>query len=147
MNQSLIEFDKMVLNREATWWEMTLPSGDVTFGSAKVEMLGFKEQDFKVYQDFTSLLPSEDYKKAMKAMRDHLSGRKEVYETVYRIKTKSGDYIKFYDCGKIVKKEGGDITLMGLVFKISDQKQVKELKKMIFEGEESLLDLVGRAAK
>jgi PAS domain-containing protein len=46
-------------------------------------------------------LHTDDYTKIMDAMCDHLSGKVDVYEVEYRIRTKDGEYKWYYDCGKI----------------------------------------------
>ena len=145
-NSSLAKFDKAVLAKKATWWQMDLPSGDVIFGSAKSEMLGYPQSDFKHYQDFTKLLHHDDYNQAMTAMKNHLNGKNKFYDTIYRIKAKNGNYIKFYDCGQIIKKDKENITVMGFVWKIEDGKnieaQVAEIKKIILDGNPSMIDLI-----
>lgn len=116
------------------------------FGESKTNMLGFDEKDFKNFKDFTTLLHPDDYEKAMQDMRDHLEGKKDFYETDYRIKHKDGHYLHFYDCGQIVKKEGDNITVAGFVMKIDDSKKVqdvmKNFKELILKGEPSMVDLI-----
>ncbi|NCD00810.1 PAS domain S-box protein [bacterium] len=147
-NFNLKSFDRAVLEGKATWWEMELPSGSVSFGESKTNMLGYDEKDFNNYKDFTSIVHPEDHEKIMQDMRDHLSGEKELYETNYRIKTKGGEYIRFYDCGKIVSKEDGKITLMGFVWRIEDlsnsKEEIKKFKDIILKGNPSVIDLVNK---
>lgn len=141
-NNKLEKFDRLVLAGKASWWQMNLPSGNVFFGDAKAEMLGYPESRFKKYTDFTDLVHPDDRETAMQAMRDHLDGKKEVYEVAYRIQHKNGDYIKFYDCGKITKKEGENITVMGFVIKIDNEKELEEIqsfKELILKGPESVI--------
>ena len=134
----LQKFEQAVFEGKATWWQMDLPSGDVIFG--------YPESNFKHYRDFTNLLHKQDYDKTMNAMRDHMAGKKKFYETVYRIRHKDGEYIKFYDCGQIVKKEGNNITVVGFVWKVQDDENIeaemKEFKDMIAHGDPSMIDLV-----
>jgi|GEM_PF-816238 len=132
------EFDKAVLNETATWWQMSLPSGEVLFGTAKAKMLGFPDDMFKTYHDFVELVHPEDKEKTMQAMKDHLEGRSKIYEAVYRIKNKNGEYLKFYDCGQIIRKEGDQVTVMGFVLKVADDadafQQMKKFKELILGG-------------
>jgi PAS domain S-box-containing protein len=142
------KFNRAVLNETATWWQMELPSGAVIFGVAKAKMLGYPDTMFNKYQDFVDLVHPDDREKAMQSMRDHLAGKAEIYEAVYRIKPKDGDYIKFYDCGRITKKEGENIKVMGFVMKISEgvelENQMKEFKEMVVEGEQAVIDEISR---
>ena len=142
------QFDREVLLGNATWWQMKLPSGDVIFGDAKPKMIGYPDSMFRHYTDFIKLVQPEDAEKAMQAMRDHLDGKVNMYETTYRIKHKNGEYIQFYDCGQITKREGADITVWGFVMKIKDGsniiEQVKDFKKSIMEGKPSIIELVSK---
>ncbi len=106
------------------WWEMDISTGLVLFDIRKTEMLGFNAKDFKHYKDFTALVHPEDYDQVMKAMTDHLKGEKDKYETEYRIKTSSGEYVWFYDIGAIVDRDsnGNALSVAGLVKDINDSK-------------------------
>lgn len=125
---------------------MHLPSGEVYFGDAKANMLGFPQDKFKTDHDFMALVHPEDSENAMQAMRQHLSGEKPAYETVYRIQNSQGEYIKFYDLGMIIKKENENIELMGFVMKVAENQdilsQINEFKQMILNGNPSVIDLV-----
>ncbi len=102
------------------WWMMEMPSGVIFFSPNKVKMLHRNAEDFVHYTSFTDLIHPEDYQPMMDAMQDHLHGKKDIYETTYRIKMKNGNYKRFYDRGRIVKKYGGDITIAGMVFDVTD---------------------------
>jgi len=92
------------------------------------------------------LLTLFDAKTAMQAMRDHLDGKKELYEVAYKIKTASGEYIRFYDCGQIVKKDGDKMTVMGFVIKVDESSdpfvQMKNFRDLIIEGNPSIIEIV-----
>ncbi|MEA2071502.1 MAG: PAS domain-containing protein [Asgard group archaeon] len=124
--------------REGTlaWWEMHLPSGRVLFGKNKIEMIGYSMADFKNahYKDFTDLIHPEDKAQAMKAMREHLKGKKDLYETDYRIKARDGSWIWFHDRGKITKrsKNGKPTVVTGLVIDITER---IEMEKKLRESE------------
>lgn len=145
-NFKMEEFNKEVLLGNATWWQMNLPSGDVVFGEVKASILGYSDEMFKNYKDFVNLVHPEDSEKAMQAMRDHLSGKAKLYETTYRIKTKEGSYVKFYDCGQITRKDGDNLTITGFVMKVMDDthifEEMEEFKNMIIDGKPSIIELV-----
>lgn len=147
-NINMFDFDRAVMNETATWWQMLLPSGIVTFGSAKAKMLGYPDEAFNHYQDFMKLVEPEDGKKAMQAMRDHIEGKVPLYETSYRIKHKNGEYIMFFDCGQIIERDGEKLVIIGFVVKIDDNasvsKQIADFKNMILKGSPSILELVSR---
>ncbi len=107
------------------WWQMELPSGEVTFSDLKAEMLGYPPERFENYSDFTDLLHPEDYEKAMGAMRDHLDGEKERYEVEYRLQKKNGDYEWFRDVGRITGEEGEYTVVTGVVIDVDRRKRAE----------------------
>ena len=110
------------------WWEMDILTGNVTFANRKVEMLGYLPENFKHYRDFTRLVHPHDYERIMDAMRGHFQGKYDHYETEYRIKTKSGEYLWFYDFGSVVKKDvhGAPLICSGFVYDITDKMKAEE---------------------
>lgn len=149
--KNFADFEKALAKGLATWWQMELPSGDVIFGSVKAEMLGYSESKFSNYKDFTSLVHSDDYDTMMKDMRDHLEGKKEFYETSYRIKNSKGEYIRFYDIGKILDIDKDNITVIGFVWKMDMnedyKKQMKNFKELIIEGKPSIIEMFNKINK
>ncbi len=120
------------------WWEMELPSGKVKFSDRKPEMLGYSPDRFTHYTDFTDLIHPEDYDRAMKAMKDHLEGRKDRYEVEYRIKKKNGDYKWFRDIGRITGQEGECKKITGVVIDIDERKKAEmEIKRRALEWKET----------
>ena len=109
------------------WWEMDIPTGSVIFSKHNSEMLGYAPESFKHSRDLTNLIHPEDYDRTMNAMQGHLNGLFERYEVEYRIKTKSGEYIWFYDIGSVVKKDanGKPLTVSGIVINTTARKHAE----------------------
>jgi PAS domain S-box-containing protein len=129
------------------WWEMDVSTGNVTFAKRKVEMLGYAPENFKHYKDFTNLVHPQDYERIMNAMRGHLEGEYEHYEAEYRIQSKSGEYIWFYDYGSIVKKDadGKPMIVTGFVYDITDKKKTEERLLFISRAVEATSDAIAIA--
>ncbi len=127
MHESNIKLISALKGGNMAWWEMDVTTGNVTFDKHKVEMLGYPPENFKHYKDFTALVHPKDYKRIMNAMRGHLDGTLDKYETEYRILTNSGEYIWFYDYGSVVKRDanGSPQICTGFVFNISDRKETE----------------------
>lgn len=110
------------------WWEFDIPTGQVTYNENKVRILGYPPRDFPnpcSYKVFMDLVHPDDYENTMNAMRDHLSGKKDLYETEYRIRTIDGDYKWYYDRGSITSRDsdGKPLSLKGIIFDITSKKQ------------------------
>ncbi len=114
------------------WWEMELPSGNVTFSERKTEMLGYTKEQFKSYLDFMTLVHPDDYDNLMNVMRKHINGEINKYEAEYRILTKSNGYKWFYDIGSVTKRDssGAPIIVSGIVMDISERKLAEEKYKI-----------------
>ncbi len=107
------------------WWDWNIKTGVVDYHPRKAEMIGYTYEDFpKNIEGIMKYVHKADYETAMQAMRDHLSGKKDVYECEYRIKGKDGKYHWFADRGKVMEKSADrkPMRVTGIVFDISDKK-------------------------
>jgi PAS domain S-box-containing protein len=129
--QEIIDFQRFESAMEGgnlAWWEMDYKTGAVRFHKQKTDMLGYEQESFKHYTDFTTLLHPDDHEVAMQAMRDHLMGKKPQYQVEYRIKNSTGAYHWFQDIGKISKRDeqGNPLTISGIVIDITERKRAEE---------------------
>ena len=115
-------------NERVAWWDWDYTSGEVRFSPNKATMLGYSVAEFptNVYK-ITELIHPSDYALTMKIMLEHLQGKTSQYEVTYRIKTKAGNYVYYYDYGKVIERteDGKPKRLNGIVFNINEQKQVE----------------------
>jgi len=130
------------------WWEMNCITGKLIFNENIVKILDYSIEELSniAYTTFTDLIHPDDRNKVLKAMNDHLEGKKEFYEVDYRIKTKKGYYKWFFDKGSIVQKNsnGKPLVVLGVVFDITALKKAEnELKAL----NEHLDELVKKRAK
>lgn len=117
-----------MLAGKMAWWEMNVTTGEVIFHPRKTQMLGYDNKQFKHYQDFMNYVHTDDYDRAMTAMRKHFTNESDRYQTEYRIKTKNKDYIWFEDIGKISERteDGKPIKVVGFVSDISWRKKIED---------------------
>jgi len=133
LKKSIQRLELAMNTADMAWWEMELPSGSITFGKRKAEMLGFPPERFKYYKDFTDLVHPDDYERIMEIMRRHIQGTLNRYETEYRILTKDNKYKWFYDIGSVVEGDSKEmpVKITGLVLDITDRKTTElELLKL-----------------
>ncbi|MCK9287904.1 MAG: sensor domain-containing diguanylate cyclase [Sphaerochaetaceae bacterium] len=127
-------------------WFWNVPADIVVCNDQKIKNLGYVDEEIPQqlgYSFFTEKLHPDDYEPVMESMRKHLSGKEQVYETEYRIKTKDGQWRWYYDRGKIVERDeqGKPIHLAGIVFDITRQ---KELEQRVEEQNKILKDLADK---
>ncbi|MFP4418817.1 MAG: ATP-binding protein [Chitinivibrionales bacterium] len=116
------------------WWEFDIPTGTVIYNVNKVRLLGYQPHQFPYpchYTAFTDLIHGDDHQRTMQAMRDHLTGKKQLYEVEYRIRRKDGEYVWFYDRGSITARDrdGKPLYLKGIVFDISERKKQQQISE------------------
>lgn len=107
------------------WWDWDYKTGRFDFHPKKAEMIGYKKEEFPPkIEAFFKLIHPDDHDFTMNVMQHHLSGATNIYETEYRLKTKSGDWKWFYDRGKIVERDenGSPVRIIGVVTDISEWK-------------------------
>lgn len=107
------------------WWEVELPSGSVRFNENKTRMIGRNREDFTHYSHFMAIVHPDDYNKTMEAFRDHLAGKRDMYEAQYRMQNINGEYQWFQDVGRIVSKVDNKVFLAGIVVEITNKKNIE----------------------
>lgn len=117
------------------WWDWNVETGRVDFSPRKLEMLGFAPGDVEPTVDaFIDLIHPGDYDAAMDAMRDHLRGRRPVYEIRYRLRTRDGGWKWLMDRGRVVARDadGRPLRVTGAVQDIYEIKQAEEERDRLF---------------
>ncbi|MDD2492765.1 MAG: sensor domain-containing diguanylate cyclase [Bacilli bacterium] len=152
LNKELLLEKEQAIKLEYAWtgnlghWYWNIKTNEVTFNPLKIITLGYEMGEIPehvTYQFFTEKIHPDDCEKVMKAMREHLYGKLNVYEVEYRIRTKEGNYKWYYDRGKITRRDelGKPIFLAGIVFDITEKKEIErelEFKNKILNEMSSL---------
>jgi PAS domain S-box-containing protein len=125
-NNTRLELAMKIANM--AWWEINIETGSIKYEKQKAEMLGYLPSKFTHFKDFMAIIHPDDLGKAKKAMKDHIRGLSEKYETEYRVLTSTGDYKYFYDIGSISKRNnnGKPMVISGLVLDITQRKFAEE---------------------
>ncbi len=120
-----------------SWWEWNCQTNVMTTGEEKSTMLGYEQGEIgSKHEDWTNLIHPDDKRATVEAMNNHLTGKAEMYEADYRIRTKSGNYCWYKDKGGIIKHDakGKPLILSGVVMNITAEKQLlleKDRKKLL----------------
>jgi PAS domain S-box-containing protein len=124
------------------WWEMDIHTGKVIFNRKKTDMIGYSQEQFHHYTDFTRLVHPDDYEPMMSSMRALLEETEGKYDCEYRIKAKSGEYIWFHDIGTITgrTKKGEPLTVSGIVLNITERKLAEEEIKKTGQYYQALIE-------
>lgn len=136
LNKQLLEENEQETRLDFSWsgnlghWYWDIPANTVTFNPLKITNLGYSREEIPErvsYHYFTEKLHPDDFDKTMDAMKDHLSGKTDVYEVEYRIQAKDGSYKWYSDRGRITQygENGKPAFLAGIVFDISESKELQ----------------------
>ncbi len=104
-------------------WVYDIETGIMDLSSTKKRMLGYDEDDFpKNIINHNKLIHRDDIIKYEKAIDSCVSGEKEYWDIVYRIKRKDGIYSVHHNHGIVNTRDenGKPLTLLGVITDISD---------------------------
>ncbi|WP_414838693.1 diguanylate cyclase [Carnobacterium sp. TMP28] len=112
-------------------WHWIVETDRLLFNERKATNLGYKREEIPDevgFEFFTSKLHPDDYERVMDDMRNYLMHESDAFEVEYRIQTKDGKYIWYYDRGTTTKEdENGEVlTISGIVFDITKRKVLEE---------------------
>ena len=112
LEQALIDsderFELAVQGAETGIWDWNLQTNTVYFSKHWKQLLGYGEEEIgDDIGQWESRLHPEDRERATTALRDHLQGRSEKYDSEHRLRCKDGDYRWFLARGALVRDEAG----------------------------------------
>lgn len=107
-------------------WDFNINENTLTTNSNMAEMIGASRLNNADIR-WREYIHEDDFKPAMKAMNDHLNGKKENYITEHRIKLSDGNYRWFFSRGKIVAhdSDGKPLRISGSITDITEQKEAE----------------------
>lgn len=110
-------------------WDWDIASNNTYFDDRYYTMAGYQPGEFEQSFDaWSKLVHPEDLAKGETAIEDHLSGRSDIFEVVFRFKHKNGNWMWIKSCGKIVKRDenGKPVRFVGIHTDITSQKLAEE---------------------
>ncbi|MBN2657676.1 MAG: sensor domain-containing diguanylate cyclase [Spirochaetales bacterium] len=131
-------YEQLLLTLKEAVWDWNLTDDTVFYSDRWFEMLGLTgEESGGTFDFWKSLVHPDDLESALEALEDHISGKKDIYEAIYRMKRKDGSWIWIRDRGKSQLDNHGAVKRMiGSHRDITNEKTVREnLEKMIITDE------------
>lgn len=104
-------------------WIYDIETGIMDLSSTKKKMLGYDEDEFpKNIVNYNKLIHKDDIIKYEKAIKSCVSGEKEYWDIVYRIRKKDGNYSVHHNHGIINTRDinGKPLSLLGVITDITD---------------------------
>jgi len=135
-NQTAERLELALKGADLGMWDWNREKNEITHSQRWCTMLGYDEND--INSDFAawkSLVYPDDYQMVIDTLQDHLDGKSEIYESEYRLKSKSGDWLWVLDRGKIVERDssGKVLRMTGTHLDITNRKKDQEENKKLLE--------------
>lgn len=133
--KEVIERQEYVLNGAGLGsWDWWLDTNKVRFDKRWCQMLGLDHT--KVAHELATwdtLVHPEDKEMAYDDIQKHLSGKTEVYESIYHLKHVNGDWIWILDRGRVSEfgEDGKPIRFTGIHFDVTEYKEKEFLSNEI----------------
>ena len=117
-------------------WQWNYKTNKVICNRKKINAIGYSLSEIPEeigFEFFTDKLHPDDVENVMDNMKRHLLGESPAYEVEYRIQTKEGNYIWFYDRGTVVQydDDGKPALIAGIVFDITKKKKLEERNNLL----------------
>ncbi|WP_423999813.1 PAS domain S-box protein [Haloarcula salina] len=107
-------------------WDWNPKTNEVTFDERWTGMLGFSTDELEpCYQSWTDLVHPEDLPEAERELGKLKRGDIELYETEFRMRTKSGDWKWIRDIGKVFERndDGEAVRAVGIHQDITERRE------------------------
>ncbi len=114
---------------ELGMWDWNLVTGKIYRDWRWKGMLGYAgDEILDNEQAFRQLVHPEDMAGVSKALQSYLRGESQIYEVIFRMRSKSGEWKWIESCGKIFDRDerGKPLRLTGTHKDISEQQQAEE---------------------
>lgn len=110
-------------------WDWNPMSGAVVFNDRWATMLGYRREELKPHvETWYNLLHPDDVAETMEHINAHLNGHTPIYQTEFRMRTKSGQWKWILDTGKVTQHndQGQPIRMTGIHQDITERKQIEQ---------------------
>lgn len=128
------------------FWDWDVETGATDFGPQWARMLGY--EPFEIDHDVSfweKLIHPDDREKVMAALKSHLEGCTESYESTHRLRASDGSWKWILDRGKVVSRlpDGSPKRMVGTHTDMSGQKALEE-KLVYMASHDQLTGLYNR---
>ena len=135
------------------FWERNFVTDELALGGLTAKILGFSPGDILDFEHWKSRVHCDDILRLLTAIDAHVKGETPSYETEYRARSKSGEWIWFLSRGRIVERDaaGKALRMAGTFVNITSRKLAEEALRQsenrfraVFEGAEDYIYIKDR---
>jgi len=120
--------DMALTNSELGTWDWSVTTGRVAFSDRMMTMLGYTPGDWAPHEEsWAALVHPDDLPAVKEALKAHLEGRTETYDTVHRLRRKDGSYAWIRDIGRVVERDadGRPLRAIGTHADVTEAKELE----------------------
>ncbi|MCO5976334.1 ATP-binding protein [Ideonella oryzae] len=110
-------------------WDWNIPAGEVFFSPQLKRMLGYGPDEMPPsLETWTRNVHPDDAPQVMARLQDHLAGRRQRYEAVYRLRCRNGDHLWVEDRGRVCERDdqGAPTRVVGMVQDVTARHDAQE---------------------
>ena len=128
------------------YWDWNVVTGAIHYSGRWASILGYEPGEVVPHiRSAVGLIHPDDIAEVRRVMDEHLQGRRAQYETVHRVRTKSGEWKWVHDRGKVVTRDddGTPLRMTGTHTDIDERKRAEEMLDRFFHLSLDLLCVAG----
>ena len=108
-------------------WDFDLERKTTYFSPRWKSMLGYSDEDMEPLADWQQLVHPEDLPRVQTALREHLSGKEPIFESVHRLKHRDGLWLWVVSRAKArVDSQGRTRRIVGVDLDVTERKLYEE---------------------
>jgi PAS domain S-box-containing protein len=123
-------------------WDWNLANGEVTYDERWVGMLGYAVGELRPnVSTWKDLLHPEDKSRVMEDLNNCIDNTED-YQTEFRLRAKSGQWIWIMASGKIIERDdqGNPVRMVGVHLDITDRKQAEKERERVRAFMQTVID-------
>ncbi len=109
-------------------WDWQVTTGEYKFDPRMLERMGYRPDEVEFSTSaWDALMHADDLSAMQAAIDDHLQGRTDLFQAIYRIRAKNGDWRWILSRGRTVERDaaGAPQRMSGTHLDITDLKQIE----------------------
>ena len=146
LSDSEIRLKLAIDNTDTCLWDWNIETNELFFNEIWQKMTGYEAHEIAPdIIGWENTLHSEDKERVLSELNDHVNGKTDVYLSIYRIITKSGDFKWVIDKGRVVEFDANNkpSRAIGTIIDIDRQKKIEEELRSLNITKDKLFSIIG----